>query len=121
MMERRQLFAIDGLFCAGCAHGLERRLSGLDGIMDAGVHFVTSSALIRWDSARCEVADISRKVADAGYRLVERHGLEETAARFDTEVRRLTIRLAVAVVFGMWSMGAALILYAQPDIPSAIA
>ncbi|WP_150289917.1 heavy metal translocating P-type ATPase [Sphingobium estronivorans] len=121
MMERRQLFAIDGLFCAGCAHGLERRLSGLDGIMDAGVHFVTSSALIRWDSARCEVADISRKVADAGYRLVERHGLEEIAARFDREVRRLTIRLAVAVVFGMWSMGAALILYAQPDIPSAIA
>ncbi|MDF0491351.1 HAD-IC family P-type ATPase [Sphingomonas sp. H39-1-10] len=120
-MEQRQLFAVDGLFCAGCARGLERRLATLDGVADAGVHFVTSSALVRWNADICSVATIRARVADAGYRLVERHDLGETAARFDREIRALSLRLAVAVVFGMWSMGAALILYAQPDLAPGVA
>lgn len=120
-MEQRQLFAIDGLFCAGCARGLEKRLASLDGVAAAGVHFVTASALVRWDPARCDPQAISRRVGEAGYRLIERQTLAQTAARFDREIRRLALRLAVAVVFGMWSMGAALILYVQPDIAPPIA
>ena len=120
-MEQRQLFAIDGLFCAGCARGLEKRLASLDGVVAAGVHFVTASALVRWDPARCDPQAISRRVGEAGYRLIERQNLAQTAARFDREIRRLARRLAVAVVFGMWSMGAALILYVQPDVAPPIA
>src|SRR3546814_20964150 len=52
--DQRQLFAIDGLFCGGCARGLESRLQRLDGVAEAGVHFVTASALVRWDGARCD-------------------------------------------------------------------
>ena len=120
-MEQRQLFAIDGLFCAGCARGLEKRLSSLDGVVAAGVHFVTASALVRWDPVRCDPQAIGRRVGEAGYRLIERQSLADTAARFDREVQRLALRLAVAIVFGMWSMGAALILYVQPDIASPVA
>lgn len=120
-MEQRQLFAVDGLFCAGCARGLEKRLADLDGVVAAGVHFVTASALVRWDPVRCDPQAISRRVGEAGYRLIERQSLADTAARFDREVKRLALRLAVAVVFGMWSMGAALILYVQPDIASPVA
>src|SRR3546814_17126100 len=78
--DQRQLFAIDGLFCGGCARGLESRLQRLDGVAEAGVHFVTASALVRWDGARCDRDRIAACVREAGYRLIERHDLGATAA-----------------------------------------
>jgi cation transport ATPase len=83
----------------------------------------TSSPRPRWSAGtrRCDPQAIGRRVGEAGYRLIERQSLADTAARFDREVQRLALRLAVAIVFGMWSMGAALILYVQPDIASPVA
>lgn len=114
--DQRQLFAIDGLFCGGCARGLESRLQRLDGVAEAGVHFVTASALVRWDGARCDRDRIAACVDEAGYRLIERHDLGETAARLAAATRMLAYRLAIAVFFGMFAMGAAWILYAEPDL-----
>ncbi|MBR0552597.1 heavy metal translocating P-type ATPase [Stakelama marina] len=113
---RKQLFAIDGLFCGGCARGLERRIAALDGVVEAGVHFLTASALVRWEPGRCDQARIAACVAEAGYRLVERSDLRETQAKLASLGRALALRLTIAVFFGMWTMGAALILYVQPDL-----
>ena len=116
MEQERRLFAIDGLFCGGCARGLERRLLAFDGVLDAGVHFVTASALVEWDPARCDAAGLARQVAATGYVLLERNDPASSLKRFDDEVGRLSRRLAVAVLFGMWSMVGALVLYAAPDL-----
>src|SRR3546814_1142569 len=119
--DQRQLFAFDRLFCGGCARGLESRLQRLDGVAEAGVHFVTASAWVRWDGARCDRDRIAACVGEAGYRLIERHDLGETAARLAAATRMLAYRLAIAVFFGMFAMGAAWILYAAPDLDRASA
>ena len=80
------------------------------------MHFVTASALLRWDPAQCDLGSIDTCVSDAGYKLIERHDLSKTAARLAAAKRRLAKRLAVAAFFGMWTMAAALVLYVQPDL-----
>lgn len=107
----RQLFGIEGLACAGCARGLEGRLKALPGVRAAGVHYLTASALIDWDEARVSVADLSGVTRKAGYRMAARHRPEEISAAMADESRRLSIRLAVAVFAGMWSMVPALVIY----------
>lgn len=115
-MEARQLFAIDGLFCGGCARGLEERLRKLDGVMGAGVHFVTASAFVRWLPERCDRSAIAACIATAGYRLVEQTSLEQTATRLKRKATGVAIRLTIATFFGMWSMAAALVIYLQPSL-----
>ncbi len=115
-MEARQLFAIDGLFCGGCARGLEDKLRRLDGVVGAGVHFVTASAFVRWLPGRCDRSAIAACIAGAGYRLVEQVSLQQTAKRLQRAGAGVTIRLAIAIFFGMWSMAAALVIYLQPSL-----
>ncbi|MBN9670241.1 heavy metal translocating P-type ATPase [Roseibium aggregatum] len=107
----RRLFAIEGLACGGCARGLERHLSRLPAVRSVGVHHLTASALVDWDETRLSVEGIGRAVAVAGYRLIERHHAEELASRLDADIRRLSLRLAVAVMAGMWSMALSIVLY----------
>jgi len=107
----RQLFAIEGLVCGGCARGLERQLSRLPAIRAAGVHHLTASALVDWDESRLSIKEISQAVSRAGYRLIERHRPEQLSALLDRDMRRLSLRLAVAVMAGMWSMALSIVLY----------
>ncbi|MDK3018901.1 heavy metal translocating P-type ATPase [Pseudodonghicola flavimaris] len=107
----RRLFAIDGLACAGCARGLENRLSALPGVNRAGVHYLTGSALIDWDDTALSPEALARATAAAGYRMIERLRPEETSAALGREIHRLGVRLAVAVVAGMWSMLPAIVIY----------
>lgn len=116
----RRLFALDGLACAGCARGLERHLRAIPGVRSAGVHFLTSSALIDWDDTRLSPPDIEKAVRRAGYRLIARHRPEQLDAMLAANIQALSVRLAVAVVAGMWSMGLALVLYLG-DLPAGTA
>ncbi|AXC49548.1 cation-transporting P-type ATPase [Paracoccus suum] len=107
----RQLFGIDGLACAGCARGLEKRLQSLPGVRAAGVHYLTASALVDWDENQASRADLSAAVAKAGYVMAPRHRPDEVSAAMGRDLHRLGIRLAVAVFAGMWSMVPALVIY----------
>ena len=107
----RRLFAVEGLACPSCAQGLERRLSKVSGVSFARVHYLTGSALLDWDESLTDKAALSESVRISGYRLLDRHRLEELVAVLDNQVRTLAIRLAVAVLFGMWSMAFAVVIY----------
>ncbi|SDH03136.1 heavy metal translocating P-type ATPase [Pelagibacterium luteolum] len=107
----RRLFAIEGLACGGCARGLERHLSRLPAVRSAGVHHLTASALVDWDESRLTVEEIGRAVGGAGYRLIERHRPKELSALLAADMRRISLRLAVAVMAGMWSMALSIVLY----------
>ncbi|PHQ71371.1 MAG: hypothetical protein COB97_02190 [Paracoccus sp.] len=113
----RRLFAIEGLACAGCARGLERRLSVQPGIRLAKVHYLTASALLDWDETATGQPRIAGQVARAGYRLIDRHRPEELETMLDRHLGRLGIRLAVAVLSGMWTMALALVLYTTQLAP----
>lgn len=75
------------------------------------MHHLTATALVDWDESRLSVEDIGRAVGSAGYRLIERHRPEELSALLANDMRRLSLRLAVAVMAGMWSMALSIVLY----------
>lgn len=110
-MYARQLFAVDGLWCGGCARGLENRLRALPGVRQVSVHFFTASTLIQWNPARTDRDMIAATISDAGYKLVERPQPEAILQRLETAITGLSIRLAVAVFFGMWAMIGSVMLY----------
>lgn len=111
MATARQLFAVDGLWCGNCARGLEQRLRAQPGIEQVAVHFLTASALIQWNPQHTSRDAIADTIASVGYTLVERPQPDAILARLDQTIRALAMRLAVAVVFGMWSMAAGIALY----------
>lgn len=107
----RRLVAVRGMACGGCARGLEKRLSQLNGVKHVGVHHLTASMLVDWDEARTSISEIASTVEKAGYALISRHRPEELSAMLSDDIRRLSLRLAVAIVAGMWSMALAIVLY----------
>ena len=117
----RQLLAVDGLFCGGCARGLEHRLRKLEGVLDAGVHYLTASAFVHWNPRLCSLREIEACIASAGYRMVERFHLPVVLARLSAATEVLTYRLAIGVFFAMWSMGAAFVLYFGSGVPPSAA
>ena len=116
----RRLFAVDGLACAGCARGLQRRLSELPGMSQARVHYLTASALLDWDDQRQDRDGIAAAVQQAGYRLIDRHRPEDLIDGLDGQMKTIAVRLAIALLAGMWSMALALVLYtSRLDAPTA--
>ena len=105
------LFSIDGMWCGSCARAVEVAIGKVPGVTQAGVHFATTSALVRWDPDRCDLHELERRVRALGYRLASPLPPDETEKRLDAEARAIAIRIAIAVFFGMWSMVAAIILY----------
>lgn len=115
----RRLFGVSGMACGGCARGLERKIGRLEGVSTVGVHHLTASMLVDWDAERLSIDDIAAAVSRAGYRLIDRHRPEELSAILTADISRLSLRLAVAVMSGMWSMALAVVLYVSvldPDV-----
>lgn len=83
----------------------------MEGVNAVGVHHLTASMLIDWDETRLKIADIATAVAGAGYGLVERYRPDELSAMLSSDIRHLGLRLAIAVMTGMWSMALAIVLY----------
>lgn len=111
---RRQLFGVEGLWCGGCAQGLERRIGAIAGVEHAAVHFLTRSAFVEWDDARVSAETITAAVAATGYGLVGPRDPAMLCEALDRSRHRLLLRLIVALFFGMWSMLPAAVLYIDP-------
>ncbi len=110
----RGLFSIDGMWCPSCAAATERVIARVPGVTRVRVSFATTSALIDWDPERVELAALVRAVERLGYQVGPPRAPEDTVAGIDAEIRRLGMRLAVAVFFGMWVMVLALMRYLEP-------
>lgn len=110
-----RLFGIDGMSCGACARGLEHRIRQMTGVDQASVHYLTASMLVRWTDEVTDMTAIAERVRQSGYQLVPESRPELTAARLQRDFDLVARRLAVAVFFGMWSMAAAIALYAMPQ------
>lgn len=107
----RMLFTIEGMWCGSCARAVEKALTRVPGVVDVGVHFASTSALVRWHPGHCDLRQLTECVRKLGYRLSSPLPADEVQQRLDDEIRQLLIRIAVALFFGMWSMAAAIVLY----------
>ena len=80
------------------------------------VSFPAEAAHVSYDVASCDTQSLIDSVAKLGYGVRPIRGLDEALPRHEELERRLTRRLAVAWVLGMWTMTLALVDYISTDL-----
>ncbi|MDI5934126.1 heavy metal translocating P-type ATPase [Halomonas kalidii] len=106
------LYSLSGMWCSGCALAIEHHLGRLPGVHRVGVDYAGATLLVAGEPAAIAEAALATAVARLGYRLHPPESAPDAEARLDAESRRLAGRLAVAALFGMWTMLASLLIYA---------
>ncbi len=59
--------AIEGMSCASCAAGIEKRLASLEGVDECSVNFATHTASVAFDPQRVDTARLVGAVEEIGY------------------------------------------------------
>ena len=68
--EQAQIsFAVEGMTCAACSTRLEKLLRKMNGINSASVNLPLEKASLRFDPAKATMADFTRTVNDAGFKV----------------------------------------------------
>jgi len=62
-----QTLNIEGMSCAACVGHVTRALTGLDGVETAQVSLEERQALVTYDPARVQAAQMLEAVAEEGY------------------------------------------------------
>ena len=112
--EHQEILMIEGMHCGSCAIAVEALLKKQPGVSDAAVNFAADVAMICWDKEKPLLTNLQRAVARLGYRLHGSVDPERSKLQAESVRKHLQRRLAVAVVFGMWSMMPALLIYLAP-------
>jgi len=112
--EHQEILMIEGMRCGSCAIAVEALLKKQPGVSDAAVNFAADVALICWDKEKPLLGSLQQAVARLGYRLHGSVDPERSKLQAESVRKHLQRRLAVAVVFGMWSMMPALLIYLAP-------
>jgi len=110
----QEILMIEGMRCGSCAIAVEALLKKQPGVSDAAVNFAADIALVCWDEQKPRLASLQQAVARLGYRLHDTVDPERSQIQAESVRKHLQRRLAVAVVFGMWSMMPALLIYLAP-------
>ncbi|MFJ9389898.1 heavy metal translocating P-type ATPase [Nocardioides sp. NPDC101246] len=89
-----QQLEIEGMTCASCVRRVTKAISRVEGVEDANVNLATETALVHFDPARTDLAEISAAIEKAGYQAVLRSSTvdnpQEPEAEDDRDVRRET-------------------------------
>lgn len=112
--SHQEILMIEGMRCGSCAIAVEALLKKQPGVTDAAVNFAADVAMICWDKDKPRLASLQQAVARLGYRLHDSVDPDRSQHQANMARKLLQRRLAVAVVFGMWSMMPALLLYLAP-------
>ncbi|PFG08482.1 heavy metal translocating P-type ATPase [Marinobacter sp. LV10MA510-1] len=110
----QEILMVEGMRCGSCAIAVEALLKKQPGVRDAAVNFAADVAMICWDREKPRLANLQQAVARLGYRLHDSVDPERSKFQAESVRKHLQRRLAVAVVFGMWSMMPALLIYLAP-------
>lgn len=96
--------AISGMWCAGCAHAVERVLERQPGVMKASVSFAAEIARVEWDVSRTTLAKIIEGASTLRYGLSTVAKLDEHYRAIEHEIKSLRLRLTVGALFSLWTM-----------------
>ncbi|GAB3628138.1 copper-translocating P-type ATPase [Pandoraea terrae] len=107
----RMVLSVDGMWCASCAMAMQRAVARADGITSAVVNFTSGTALLVWEPDIVDFEQIVDRVTRLGYTLTPVSRSGEVEAALARQAQRIRCQLAVAVLFGMWSMLGAWVLY----------
>jgi Cu+-exporting ATPase len=102
--DLRTDLAVDGMTCAACSNRIHRKLTRLDGVVDAQVNFATGRASIRHDATVDDVA-FRDVVEGLGYRVIRADQTDEAEQRREADLRRrFLVALALSVPVMVLSM-----------------
>lgn len=99
--ERKEIFYVTGMMCAGCAVNVEQALSRQKGVKEARVNFAASTVFVDYDSAVIGWKELKKAVEEAGYDLIN-EGEEEVAEDLQKkDYQRLKRKTLWAVVLSL--------------------
>lgn len=107
----RAVFSISGMWCASCARAVEQTLSRVEGVKSAQINFTAASALITWNPQTVNFNQLVKRVETLGYSISPWLTPEKAEQALKKQTQKLSLQLAIAVVFGMWSMLGSWVLY----------
>ena len=110
--EKKDIFYVIGMSCAGCALSVESTLAAQEGVKEAKVNFASSTVMVVYDENKVIPADLQKAVQSAGYDLIIEEEEENQAEKLQQEeylkLKRKTIGailLALPVfIIGMFFM-----------------
>lgn len=94
-------FILEGMSCATCAKNIEDTISSLDGTEKAIVNFATERMVVKFDKEKLSVAEIERKVEEAGYkaRLEIDNSVDDQAEKKQQEIDGIWKRFIYSAIF----------------------
>lgn len=95
---------ISGMRCGACAEKVRTALTNVDGVIDAQVRFAESSAKVRYDSQRTDVATLCSVLNASGYPS-HSSGTERLAPEFTLPTGWLRYRMVWAVAAALGVIG----------------
>ncbi|MFD7075348.1 heavy metal translocating P-type ATPase [Nocardioides sp. NPDC059952] len=109
-----QQVEIEGMTCASCVRRVTKAISRVEGVEDANVNLATETALVHFDPARTDLAEISAAIEKAGYQAVLRSStvdnpqepevVDDRDVRRETELVQLKRRWVTALAVGLGLM-----------------
>lgn len=106
-----KILMVDGMHCSSCAIAIEAALKKHPNVSNASVNFAADVAVIYWHDAQPKLTELQTAIARLGYQLHQNMDDKQRQQHAAHTRKNLQLRLAVAVVFGMWSMMPALLIY----------
>ena len=96
-------FILEGMSCATCAKNIEDAISSLDGTEKAVVNFATEKMVVKFDKEKLSVAEIERKVEEAGYkaRLEIDDLVDDQAEKKQQEIDGIWKRFIYSAIFAV--------------------
>lgn len=94
-------FILEGMSCATCAKNIEDTISSLDGTEKVVVNFATEKMVVEFDKEKLSVAEIERKVEEAGYkaRLEIDNSVDDQAEKKQQEIDGIWKRFIYSAIF----------------------
>lgn len=105
--EKKEIFYVLGMSCAGCAANVQEALSVREGVKEAKVNFASATVMVEYDASKVAPADLQQTVRDAGYDLVleeEENQAENLQWEAYQQLKRKTIG-AVVLAFPVFIIG----------------
>lgn len=96
-------FILEGMSCATCAKNIEDTISSLDGTEEAVVNFATEKMVVKFDKEKLSIAEIEKKVAEAGYKakLEINNSVDDQAEKKQQEIDGIWKRFIYSAIFAV--------------------
>jgi len=99
-------FGVSGMTCAACSARVEKVLSGMPGVQQAGVNLATERASVTFDAAATGISAIEKAIKSEGYGVIRDE--DTTAESFyetqEKERHALRLRLIVSGVIAVYML-----------------